>query len=55
MDLTLQIVAVVLMLAGAAMLAAGLSAGIAFPLITIGIALTIVLQTRKRRGRSASS
>jgi hypothetical protein len=47
--LALRVAAVVLMLAGAVLLVAGLSAGIAFPLITIGIAITVVLQNDKRR------
>ena len=52
--LALRIVAVVLMLAGAVMLVAGFSAGVAFPLITIGIAFTVLLQAERRRQHRAT-
>jgi len=46
----LLVVAVVLMLGGAALMLADLvSAGIAIPLIAVGIALSVVVQTRRRR------
>jgi hypothetical protein len=49
-EFLLLVVAVVLMLGGAAlMLADLLSAGIATPLIAVGIALSVVAQTRRRR------
>ena len=48
--LLLLIVAVVLMLGGAALMLADLvSPGIAIPLIALGIALSVVAQTRRRR------
>jgi hypothetical protein len=47
---SLVIVAVVLMLGGAALMLADLvSAGIAIPLIAVGIALSVVAQRRRRR------
>lgn len=46
----LLLVAVVLMLGGAALMLAGLvSPGIAIPLIAVGIALTILTQSRGHR------
>jgi hypothetical protein len=46
----LLVVAVVLMLGGAALMLADLvSRGIAIPLIAVGIALTVVAQSRRRR------
>jgi hypothetical protein len=49
-EFLLLVVAVVPMLGGAAlMLADLLSAGIATPLIAVGIALSVVAQTRRRR------
>jgi membrane-bound ClpP family serine protease len=46
----LLVVAVVLMLGGAALMLADLvSPGIAIPLIAVGIALTVVAQHRRRR------
>jgi hypothetical protein len=46
----LLVVAVVLMLGGAALMLAGLvSPGIAIPLIAVGIALTILTQSRGHR------
>lgn len=48
--LLLLVVAVVLMLGGAALMLADLvSPGIAIPLIALGIALSVVAQTRRRR------
>ena len=41
--------AVVLMLAGAAMLISSVGEGIAFALIAIGVALTAIQETKKRR------
>lgn len=46
--------AVVLMLTGAGMIIGGLSAGIAIPLITIGVALTIIIERGKRRQAQTS-
>jgi uncharacterized membrane protein len=44
------VLSVVLMLCGAAFMLAGLiGAGIAIPLIAVGIALSIVAQSRRRR------
>ena len=44
------VVAVVLMLGGAALMLADLvSPGIAIPLIAVGIALSVVAQSRRRR------
>jgi hypothetical protein len=49
-EFLLLVVAVVLMLGGAALMLADLvSAGIAVPLIAIGIALSVVAQSRRRR------
>jgi multisubunit Na+/H+ antiporter MnhB subunit len=49
-EFLLLVVAVVLMLGGAALMLAGLvSPGIAIPLIAVGIALTVVAQSRRRR------
>jgi hypothetical protein len=46
----LLVVAVVLMLGGAALMLADLvSPGIAIPLIAVGIALSVVAQSRRRR------
>ena len=46
----LLVVAVVLMLGGAALMLADLvSPGIAIPLIAVGIALSVVTQSRRRR------
>ena len=54
-EFLLLVVAVVLMLGGAAlMLADLLGAGIAIPLIAVGIALSVVAQTRRRRQHSPS-
>ena len=54
-DLALLTVAILLMLGGAAALVADVvGAGIAIPLIAIGIALTIVIQNRKRRQHTHS-
>ena len=48
--LLLLVVPVVLMLGGAALMLADLvSPGIAIPLIALGIALSVVAQTRRRR------
>jgi membrane-bound ClpP family serine protease len=49
-EVLLLVVAVVLMLGGAALMLADLvSPGIAIPLIAVGIALSVVAQTRRRR------
>lgn len=49
-EFLLLVVAVVLMLGGAALLLADLvSPGIAIPLIAVGIALSVVAQSRRRR------
>ena len=49
-ELLLLVVAVLLMLGGAAlMLADVVSPGIAVPLIAVGIALSVVAQSRRRR------
>jgi hypothetical protein len=49
-ELILLVVAVVLLLGGAALMLADLvSAGAAIPLIALGIALSIVAQSRRRR------
>ena len=49
-EFLLLVVAVVLMLGGAVLMLAGLvSPGIAIPLIAVGIALTVVAQSRRRR------
>jgi hypothetical protein len=49
-ELLLLVVAVVLMLGGAALMIPDLvSAGIAIPAIAVGIALSIVAQSRRRR------
>jgi hypothetical protein len=49
-DLALLTVAVLLMLVGAAMLVADFgSAGIWIPVIAVGIALTVIVQRRRRR------
>jgi membrane-bound ClpP family serine protease len=49
-DFLLHVVAVVLMLGGAALMLADLvSPGIAIPLIAVGIALSVVAQSRRRR------
>ena len=50
----LLVIAVVLMLGGAGLLVFSASAGIGFPLVAIGIALTVVLENERRRGRRAS-
>ncbi len=48
-EFLLLLVAVVLMLGGAALMLADLvSAGIAIPLIAVGIALSVVAQSRRR-------
>jgi hypothetical protein len=48
-ELLLLVVAVVLMLGGAALMLAELvSAGIAIPVIAVGIALTVFAQSRRR-------
>ena len=49
-EFLLLVVAVVLMLGGAAFMLADLvSPGIAIPLIAVGIALSVVAQSRRRR------
>jgi hypothetical protein len=48
-DLILVVVAVALMLGGAVMLFTNISEGIAFPLIAIGIAISIVVRADKLR------
>lgn len=49
-EFLLLVVAVVLMLGGAGLMLADLiSAGIAIPLIAVGIALSVVAQSRRRR------
>ena len=49
-ELLLLVLAVVLMLGGAALMLADLvSPGIAIPLIAVGIALTVAAQSRRRR------
>jgi multisubunit Na+/H+ antiporter MnhB subunit len=49
-EFLLLVVAVLLMLGGAALMLAGLvSPGIAIPLIAVGIALSVVAQSRRRR------
>jgi hypothetical protein len=49
-EFLLLVVAVVLMLGGAALMLADLvSPGIAIPLIAVGIALSVVAQSRRRR------
>jgi hypothetical protein len=49
-EFLLLVVAVVLMLGGAALMLADLvSPGIAIPLIAVGIALSVVAQNRRRR------
>ena len=49
-EFVLLVVAVVLMLGSAALMLADLaSAGIAIPLIAVGVALSVVLQSRRRR------
>ena len=54
-EFLLLVVAVVLMLGGAAlMLADLLSPGIAIPLIAVGIALSVVAQNRQRRQHASS-
>ena len=52
-DVAMRLAAVVLMLAGAAMLIAGRGEGVAFPGIAIGVALTVALLDDKRRRHSA--
>jgi membrane-bound ClpP family serine protease len=54
-EFLLLVTAVVLMLGGAAlMLADMVSPGIAIPLIAVGIALSIVAQSRRRRQHNPS-
>jgi hypothetical protein len=48
-ELVLTVVAVILMLGGAAILIAGVGAGVGFSLVAVGIALTAVLATNRRR------
>ena len=49
-DVLLVVIAVVLMLGGAALMLADLvSSGIAIPLIAVGIALSVVARSRRRR------
>jgi hypothetical protein len=49
-EFVVLVVAVVLMLGGAALMLADLvSPGIAIPLIAVGIALSVVAQSRRRR------
>jgi hypothetical protein len=50
-DLTLLTVAVILMLGGSVMLLVGVGAGIAIPLIAVGIAVTAIVELDKRRHR----
>jgi len=53
-DLALLVVAVVLMLGGAVSLVGGwMAAGIAIPLITVGIALVVIAQSDIRRQHTA--
>jgi hypothetical protein len=54
-SLVLRGLAVVLLIAGALMPIAGMSAGIGFPLIAIGISLVVIAQRNERRdkGRAA--
>jgi hypothetical protein len=52
--IALLIVAALLMVGGAAMLIAGLDAGVAFPVIAVGIALTVIVQGVARRRPNAS-
>jgi membrane-bound ClpP family serine protease len=54
-EFLLLVVAVVLMLGGAALMLADLvSPGIAIPLIAVGIALSVVAQNRQRRQHASS-
>ena len=54
-EFLLLVMAVVLMLGGAAlMLADMVSPGIAIPLIAVGIALSVVAQSRRRRQHNPS-
>jgi hypothetical protein len=48
-DLTLLLLAVALMLGGAVMLFKDISEGIAFPLIAIGVAITILVGADQHR------
>jgi hypothetical protein len=48
LELVLTVLAVILMLGGAAILIADVGAGIGFPLVAVGIALTAVLATNRR-------
>jgi hypothetical protein len=50
----LRAVAIVLMLAGAAMLVAEPGGAVAFALVAIGIALTVVVEADRRRRRGAT-
>jgi H+/Cl- antiporter ClcA len=50
-DLILRALAVVLMLAGAVILIADVGAGIGFPLVAVGAALTAIVETNRRRHR----
>lgn len=53
-DTALLAIAVVLMLGGAALMLAGVvGAGLAIPLIALGIALVAVVQTRRRGSHAA--
>lgn len=48
-EMAVALIAVVLMLAGAVMLIADVTPGLAFAIITVGIAITVILQRDKRR------
>jgi len=48
-ELALTVVAVILMLTGAAILIADVGAGIGVPLVAVGTALTAALATNRRR------
>ena len=53
-DTALATIAVILMLAGAAILIADVEAGLGFPLVAVGLVLTALLAaTKRRRGKPA--
>jgi hypothetical protein len=52
-DLALRLVAVVLMLAGAVMLISGGTGVVPFAAVALGVALTVVLESVRRRHGSA--